>query len=50
MYNTVDGKFHKNLGTGDFVVGFENSAVSYTVAKVAQDEKTDTEVTEDDTI
>lgn len=49
LLNTVDRKFHNNLGTGDFVVGFENSAVSYTVAKVAQDEKTDTEVTEDDT-
>ena len=47
MYNTVSRKFHKNLGTGDFVVGFENSAVSYTVAKVAQDEKTDAEVTDD---
>ena len=50
LLNTVSRKFHKNLGTGDFVVGFENSAVSYTVTKVAQDEKTDTEVTEDDTI
>ena len=62
LYDLVDGKFYGNNGTLDFLVGFENSAVSYTVRKVAQDEKTetasvmsmadetDTEVTEDDTI
>ena len=42
MYDMVGREFHGNLGTEDFVVGFENSAVSYTVTKVVQDEKTET--------